>query len=98
MANLAFFTEADSWFHPPRRAQHVGQGHVDRPATCALAARSAELAGSRDGFRPVRFTIDLFRAAREIPTTTTTTMRRDGSGCAWSRSTSCSAPNPTTSR
>ncbi|HNP56493.1 MAG TPA: thioesterase family protein [Gordonia sp. (in: high G+C Gram-positive bacteria)] len=79
MANLAFFTEADGWFHPTPVARSMwAKATLTGPATCALAARSAELAGGRDGFRPVRFTIDLFRAAREIPTTTTTTMRRDG--------------------
>lgn len=48
------------------------------PAVAAVAARAVERGHSRDGFRPARFTLDLFKAARDLPTTTHSRVTRDG--------------------
>ncbi|GAA3028866.1 thioesterase family protein [Gordonia defluvii] len=79
MATSSFFTEEDGHFAATAFALSLwGPRTLNGPAVCALAARSAEMAGPADGFRPARFTIDLFRAARQDPTTTTATLLRDG--------------------
>ncbi|MFT3901280.1 MAG: thioesterase family protein [Gordonia sp. (in: high G+C Gram-positive bacteria)] len=79
MSTASFFTESDGRFDPTRFSLSLWAPRtLNGPAVCAIAARSAEIAGGADGFRPVRFTIDLFRAARADPTTTTATMLREG--------------------
>ncbi|GAB08632.1 hypothetical protein GOARA_013_00760 [Gordonia araii NBRC 100433] len=79
MAKPSFFTEADGRFEATRFALSLwGPRTLNGPAVCALAARAAEGTGGAEGFRPARFTIDLFRAARQDPTTTTATVLRDG--------------------
>ncbi|QKT08670.1 thioesterase family protein [Gordonia sp. X0973] len=79
MANPSFFTESDGRLHATRYSMSLwAKGTLHGPAVCALGARAAESAGARDGFRPARFTVDMFRAARSIPTTTEATIVRDG--------------------
>ncbi|MFT4200832.1 PaaI family thioesterase [Gordonia sp. (in: high G+C Gram-positive bacteria)] len=79
MGQPSFFTESNGRFDPTRFSLSLwGPRTLNGPAVCAIAARTAEITGSADGFRPVRFTIDLFRAAREEPTATTATVLRDG--------------------
>lgn len=48
------------------------------PAVCGVAARFAETRYGREGFRPARFTIDLFKAARNRPTSAVGRIVRDG--------------------
>ncbi|WP_431816983.1 acyl-CoA thioesterase domain-containing protein [Gordonia jacobaea] len=45
-------------------------GTLNGPAVCALAAHRVEQQFGEDGFRPARFTIDMFKVAREVPTFT----------------------------
>ncbi|GED99255.1 acyl-CoA thioesterase domain-containing protein [Gordonia crocea] len=79
MASPSFFTEADGHFDPTRYALSMWAPRaLNGPAVCALSARAAERAADAEGFRPARFTIDLFRAAMQDPTTTTATLLRDG--------------------
>nr|WP_232017186.1 acyl-CoA thioesterase domain-containing protein [Gordonia insulae] len=54
------------------------EGTLNGPAVCALAARSAESDFLISGFRPARFTIDLFKVARDVPTATRGRLVRDG--------------------
>jgi hypothetical protein len=66
-------------FKPSRYAQsHWGDDHLNGPAVVGLAARALENhCGSQD-FMPTRFTADLFRAARNVPTTIDVRVVRDG--------------------
>ena len=87
MSSIAFFTldpeHTDSpdeiRFLPTRYAASLwAPGTLNGPAVCALAARAAERGHSVAGFRPARFTIDLFKVARDIPTATRGRLLRDG--------------------
>ncbi|MEE4022174.1 acyl-CoA thioesterase domain-containing protein [Gordonia sp. PKS22-38] len=91
MSSIAFFTHdaenadapadngSDPWFTPTRYAASLwAPGTLNGPAVCALAARAAEHAYPVTGFRPARFTIDLFKVARDCPTTTRSRLVRDG--------------------
>lgn len=51
---------------------------VNGPALVGLAALSLESDHGADGFLPTRFTADLFRAARRVPTSVRTRVVRDG--------------------
>lgn len=51
---------------------------VNGPALVGLAALSLESDHGADGFLPARFTADLFRAARRVPTSVRTRAVRDG--------------------
>jgi hypothetical protein len=51
---------------------------VNGPALVGLAALSLESDHGADGFLPARFTADLFRPARRVPTSVRTRMVRDG--------------------
>ncbi|GAA1482082.1 thioesterase family protein [Gordonia sinesedis] len=53
-------------------------GTLNGPAVCALAAMRAEASFGSTGFRPARFTIDLFKVARELPTRTRQRLVRSG--------------------
>ena len=58
-------------FQPTRFAQsHWGQDHLNGPALVGLAARALESAFGLPEFLPARLTVDLFKAARGLPTTT----------------------------
>ena len=86
MVTIAFFERRDSAAHPDVELLHPTRfsrslwapGTLNGPAVCAIAARHAEKAHGEEGFRPVRFTIDLFKAAREQPTTTRGRLLRSG--------------------
>ncbi|MFW0783122.1 acyl-CoA thioesterase domain-containing protein [Gordonia sp. CPCC 206044] len=66
-------------YAPTRFARSLwAPGTLNGPAVCALAARAAEHDHSVPGFRPARFTIDLFKVAREVPTFTRGRLIRDG--------------------
>lgn len=69
----------DGAYQPTRFAQsHWGDDHLNGPAVVGLAARVLESEYGRDGFLPTRLTVDLFKAARGVPTTVKTSLVRDG--------------------
>src|ERR1700743_463023 len=66
-------------FHPPPFAgSHGGDDHVNGPAVVGLAARTLELHYGSPDFMPTRLTVDLFRAARSVPTAVPFRAVRDG--------------------
>ncbi|MDT0432987.1 acyl-CoA thioesterase domain-containing protein, partial [Streptomyces salyersiae] len=66
-------------FQPTRFAQsHWGEDHLNGPALVGLAARALEAAFGLPEFLPARLTVDLFKAARGVPTTTKVALVRDG--------------------
>jgi len=89
MTTIAFF---DPIAAPatPERAEEVryrpttfasslwAPGTLNGPAVCALAARAVELGFGTDDFVPARCTIDLFKAARDIITSTRLSLVRSG--------------------
>lgn len=75
----AHFELTDGEFLPTRFAQsHWGEDHLSGPAVVGLAARVLELEYGHDDFLPTRLTVDLFKAARGVPTTAKTNLVRDG--------------------
>lgn len=55
-----------------------GPNSLNGPAVCALATYAAEEAHTREGWLPARFTLELFKSARRVPTSTSTEVLRDG--------------------
>lgn len=80
MTPIAFFRpDADNRVMPlPFSRSLWAPGTLNGPAVCALAAHRAEAEFGEPGFRPARFTIDLFKVAREVPTTTRGRLIRGG--------------------
>ncbi|HEX5144079.1 MAG TPA: acyl-CoA thioesterase domain-containing protein [Mycobacterium sp.] len=75
----AHFTATDDGFVPSQYAKsHWGPDHLNGPAVVGLAARALELQYGSAEFMPARLTVDLFKAARGVPTTLTTRLVRDG--------------------
>lgn len=75
----AHFTAVGDAFEPTRYAHsHWGDDHLNGPAVVGLAAKTLETAYGSDEFLPARLTVDLFKAARDVPTTLTTRLVRDG--------------------
>ena len=75
----AYFTHADGGFAPTRYAQsHWGEDHLNGPAIVGLVARGLENECGSAEFRPMRLTVDLFRAARNALTTLDIRVVRDG--------------------
>lgn len=75
----AHFTASPDGFLPSQFAQsHWGDDHLNGPAIVGLAARELELAYGAEEFLPTRLTVDLFKAARGVPTVVTTRLLRDG--------------------
>ncbi|OBC08968.1 thioesterase [Mycobacterium sp. 852013-50091_SCH5140682] len=74
------FTQSDQdRFVPTTFAQsHWGEDHLNGPALVGLAARALESAYGVAEFLPARLTVDLFKAARGVPTTTKVALVRDG--------------------
>ena len=79
-APLGHFTRSESGdFLPGPTAQsHWGEDHLNGPALVGLAARVLEGEYGVAEFQPARLTVDLFKAARAVPTTATTRLVRDG--------------------
>lgn len=74
-----FIESADGLFSPTRFAQsHWGADHLNGPALVGLAARTLESAFGLPEFLPARLTVDLFKAARGVPTATKVELVRDG--------------------
>jgi hypothetical protein len=76
----AHFTPIDAdRVQPTRFAQSLwGEDHLNGPALVGLAAHALESAFGLPDFLPARLTVDLFRAARGVPTATNVTLVRDG--------------------
>jgi hypothetical protein len=76
----AHFTPIDSErVLPTQFAQSLwGEDHLSGPAVVGLTAHALESAFGLPDFLPARLTVDLFRAARGVPTTAKLTMVRDG--------------------
>jgi hypothetical protein len=62
----------------PAAGGHWGESLISGPAVAGLAARALERAYGQAGFLPARFTIDLIKPARQIPTRTQTRLVREG--------------------
>lgn len=75
----AHFVTVDGAFLPTRYAQsHWGDDHLNGPAIVGLVARGLENEYGGTEFHPTRLTVDLFRAARNAPTTLDIRVVRDG--------------------
>lgn len=73
------FESGDGAFHPTESAlSRWGADMLNGPAVVGLAARCLESEHAVAGFQPARFTADLFKAARRVPTTVVTRRVRDG--------------------
>jgi acyl-CoA thioesterase len=77
---LAHFTQDEhGTFMPTRYANsHWGVDHLNGPAVVGLAAYVLERRCGSEEFMPTRLTVDLFRAARRVPTTVDVRVARDG--------------------
>ncbi|QTI70072.1 acyl-CoA thioesterase domain-containing protein [Gordonia polyisoprenivorans] len=80
MSDIAFFRpDTDGRVLPlPYSRSLWAPGTLTGPAVCALAAHAAEEEIAEPGFRAARFTIDLFKTAREVPTATRARILRSG--------------------
>ena len=76
----AHFTPTESGeFEPTGFAgSHWGDDHLNGPAVVGLAAQALEHHHGSPDFMPTRLTVDLFRAARGVPTSVTVRVVRDG--------------------
>lgn len=75
----AFFTVIDGGYLPTPTAQSGwGADHLTGPAVVGLVASCLERECGAPEFHPARLTVDLFRAAREVPTTASVRVVRDG--------------------
>lgn len=78
-AHALFVAAENGTFEPTEYARSGwSEDMVNGPALVGLAAWSLEREFEAVGFRAVRFTADLFRAARKLPTGVRTRMVRDG--------------------
>ena len=74
-----FVESAQGVFLPTRFAQsHWGEDHLNGPALVGLAAHTLESAFGLPEFLPARLTVDLFKAARGVPTSIKVELVRDG--------------------
>ena len=71
-------TEGGAFIPSPFAQSHWGDDHLNGPAVVGLAARALENHCGSPDFMPTRFTADLFRAARNAPTTVDVRVVRDG--------------------
>jgi len=79
MTNAYFTSTDDTVFHPTAAAGgHWGAGQLSGPAVAGLAAHALERDFGRAGFLPARFTIDLVKPARQVPTVVETRVIREG--------------------
>jgi hypothetical protein len=76
----AHFTlaEGGAFIPSPFAQSNWGDDHLNGPAVVGLAARELENHCGSPDFAPSRFTADLFRAARDAPTTIDVRVVRDG--------------------
>lgn len=76
----AHFTLTDdgAYLPTPFAQSHWGDDHLNGPAVVGLVARVLETQCGSDDFMPARLTVDLFKAARGVPTTVEVRVVRDG--------------------
>ncbi|MDA4107837.1 acyl-CoA thioesterase domain-containing protein [Mycolicibacterium holsaticum] len=76
----AHFTRTDdgAYLPTPFAQSHWGDDHLNGPAVVGLVARVLETQCGSDDFMPARLTVDLFKAARGVPTTVEVRVVRDG--------------------
>jgi hypothetical protein len=78
-ATAYFIDLGDNVFEPTAAAGgHWGAGLISGPAVAGIAARAIESDYSQAGFIVARFTIDLMKPARQVPTRTQTRLIREG--------------------
>lgn len=78
-AQAYFVTHDDGVFEPtPLAGGHWGESLISGPAVAGLAAWALEKDFGQPDFLPARFTIDLLKPARQVPTRTQTRLIRDG--------------------
>lgn len=79
-ASAAYFKAlGDGVFEPtPVAGGHWGESLISGPAVAGLAAHAIEAGFGRTGYLPARFTIDLMKPARQVPTRTQTRLIRQG--------------------
>lgn len=74
-----FIADADGIFHPTENARsRWGDDMLNGPAVVSLAAFNLEQRFGLPEFLPGRLTVDLFKAARRVPTTVRVRLVRDG--------------------
>lgn len=74
-----FVANPDGTFDPTQWAQsRWGEDMLNGPAVVALAAWNLEQCYGVPGFLAARLTVDLFKAARRVPTTVRTRLVREG--------------------
>jgi acyl-CoA thioesterase len=71
-------TAPDTYRPTPNARSRWGVDQLNGPALVGLAARALEDQFGLDEFMPARLTVDLFKAARGVPTTTRVGLVRDG--------------------
>ena len=71
-------TTADTFLPTDNAQSHWGDDHLNGPAVVGLVARVLEETYGHDDFLPARLTVDLFKAARGVPTVALTRLVRDG--------------------
>ncbi len=74
-----FISDPDGNFHPTENARsRWGDDMLNGPAVVSLAAFTLEQRFGLPEFLPARLTVDLFKAARRVPTTVRVRLIRDG--------------------
>lgn len=74
-----FISDPDGVFHPTENARSLwGTDMLNGPAVVGLAAFTVERRFGVPGFLPARLTVDLFKAAKRLPTIVRTRLVRDG--------------------
>jgi hypothetical protein len=74
-----FISDPDGMFHPTENARsRWGADMLNGPAVVSLAAWNLEQRYAVPGFLPSRLTVDLFKAARRVPTSVRSVLIRDG--------------------
>jgi hypothetical protein len=71
-------TAPDTYLPTINARSRWGDDHLNGPALVGLAARTLEDQFGLDEFMPARLSVDLFKVARRLPTTTTARLVRDG--------------------
>lgn len=80
MPENTFFTLDDAGRYVPTPMAHSlwGPDSLSGPAVCVVGAHAVESEHGRDGWRPARYTIELFKSARQLPTRVRTRVERSG--------------------
>ncbi|MGU3499291.1 acyl-CoA thioesterase domain-containing protein [Mycobacterium sp. C31M] len=71
-------TEQDTFVPTAYAQSHWGPDHLNGPALVGLAGRALETEFGDPEFLPARLTVDLFKAARGVPTVAKLALIRDG--------------------